>query len=177
MSIANRRVDVGDVTMATLDVGSGPPIVLLHGNPTSSYLWRNIVPFVRDLGRVIAPDLVGHGRSDKLTGQGRYRFVEQSRYLEALLDGLGVSEQVTLVLHDWGAALGFDWARRHPEAATGICYLERRSAGRERGPTYPSCTSTRSRCLVQRLRRPLPSLAEPGRSDGPRDPFRPRGRA
>lgn len=112
--------------MAYVDEGQGAPIVFLHGNPTSSYIWRNIIPHVQGLGRVIAPDLIGMGDSDKLpdSGPGSYTFVEHRRYLDALLETLGVRTQVTLVVHDWGAALGFDWARRHPEAVKGIAYME-----------------------------------------------------
>jgi haloalkane dehalogenase len=112
--------------MAYVDVGEGDPIVFLHGNPTSSYLWRDVIPHVADKGRCIAPDLIGMGRSDKLgnSGPGTYRFVEHRSYLDALLDALGVSERVTLVVHDWGSALGFDWARRHQSAVRGIAYME-----------------------------------------------------
>ena len=110
--------------MAYVDVGEGHPIVLLHGNPTSSYLWRNVIPHLQ--GRCIAPDLIGMGDSDKLpnSGPGSYRFVEHRRYLDALLEVLNVRERVTLVIHDWGSALGFDWANRHREAVKGIAYME-----------------------------------------------------
>jgi haloalkane dehalogenase len=112
--------------MAYVEVGVGDPIVLLHGNPTSSYLWRNVLPHLQTLGRCIAPDLIGMGDSDKLpdSGPGSYRFVEHRRYLDALLEALGVHERVTLVIHDWGSALGFDWANRHREAVKGIAYME-----------------------------------------------------
>jgi haloalkane dehalogenase len=112
--------------MAYVEVGAGDPIVLLHGNPTSSYLWRNVLPHLEPLGRCIAPDLIGMGDSDKLpdSGPGSYRFVEQRRYLDALLEALDVRERVTLVVHDWGSALGFDWANRHREAVKAIAYME-----------------------------------------------------
>jgi haloalkane dehalogenase len=112
--------------MAYVEVGQGDPIVLLHGNPTSSYLWRNVLPYLEPLGRCIAPDLIGMGDSDKLldSGPGSYRFVEQRRYLDALLEGLDVRQRVTLVIHDWGSALGFDWANRHRQAVKGIAYME-----------------------------------------------------
>jgi len=121
-----RRLGVLGSEMAYVEVGEGDPIVLLHGNPTSSYLWRNVIPHLQPLGRCIAPDLIGMGDSDKLpdSGPGSYRFVEHRRYLDALLDGLGVRERVTLVVHDWGSALGFDWANRHRDAVRGIVYLE-----------------------------------------------------
>jgi haloalkane dehalogenase len=112
--------------MAYVEVGEGDPIVLLHGNPTSSYLWRNVLPHLQPRGRCIAPDLIGMGDSDKLphSGPGSYRFVEHRRYLDALLEALDVHERVTLVVHDWGSALGFDWANRHREAVKGIAYME-----------------------------------------------------
>jgi haloalkane dehalogenase len=112
--------------MAYVDVGQGDPIVLLHGNPTSSYLWRNVIPHLQPLGRCIAPDLIGMGDSDKLpnSGPGSYRFVEHRRHLDALLDALDVRERVTLVIHDWGSALGFDWANRHRKAVKGIAFME-----------------------------------------------------
>ncbi|HEY9225977.1 MAG TPA: haloalkane dehalogenase [Gemmatimonadaceae bacterium] len=112
--------------MAYVEVGEGDPIVLLHGNPTSSYLWRNVLPHLEPRGRCIAPDLIGMGDSDKLpdSGPGSYRFVEHRRYLDTLLEDLDVHERVTLVIHDWGSALGFDWANRHREAVKGIAYME-----------------------------------------------------
>ena len=112
--------------MAYVEVGQGDPIVLLHGNPTSSYLWRNVLPYLQPLGRCIAPNLIGMGDSDKLpnSGPGSYRFVEHRRYLDALLEARDVRERVTFVIHDWGSALGFDWANRHREAVKGIAYME-----------------------------------------------------
>src|SRR6201988_5044894 len=112
--------------MAYGEVGHGDPIVLLHGNPTSSYLWRNVLPHLQPLGRCIVPDLVGMGDSAKLPDSGphSYRFVEQRRYLDALLEAFDVRERVTLVVHDWGSSLGFDWANRHREAVKGIAYME-----------------------------------------------------
>jgi haloalkane dehalogenase len=112
--------------MAYVEHGSGDPIVFLHGNPTSSYLWRNVMPHLEGRGRLIAPDLIGMGDSDKLlpSGPDRYRFVEHRRYLDALLEKLDVRSRVTLVIHDWGSALGFDWANRHREAVRAIAYME-----------------------------------------------------
>src|SRR5499426_3585147 len=112
--------------MAYVEVGEGDPIVLLHGNPSSSYLWRNVLPHLQPRGRCIAPDLIGMGDSDKLpdSGPGSYRFVEHRRHLDALLEALDVRERVTLVVHDWGSALGFDWANRHRKAVKGIAYME-----------------------------------------------------
>ena len=113
-------------SMGYVETGDGDPIVFLHGNPTSSYLWRNVMPHVEGKGRLIAPDLIGMGDSDKLEDSGpeSYRFVEHRRYLDALLDALDVTENVTLVVHDWGSALGFDWANRHREAVRGVAYME-----------------------------------------------------
>src|SRR5882757_6066942 len=112
--------------MAYVEVGKGDPIVLLHGNPTSSYLWRNVLPHLQPRGRCIAPDLIGMGDSDKLpeSGPGSYRFVEHRRYLDALLEALDVHERVTFVIHDWGSALGFDWANRHRDAVKGVAFME-----------------------------------------------------
>src|SRR5262252_3327897 len=112
--------------MAYVESGAGDPIVLLHGNPTSSYLWRNVIPHLTSLGRCIAPDLIGMGDSDKLpeSGPTSYTFVEHRRYLDALLDQLAVAQHVTFVIHDWGSALGFDWANRHRDAVKGIAYME-----------------------------------------------------
>ncbi|MDH3663718.1 MAG: haloalkane dehalogenase [Alphaproteobacteria bacterium] len=119
-------IDVNGKSMAYVERGSGDPILFLHGNPTSSYLWRNIIPHLQPLGRCIAPDLIGMGRSEKLedSGPDRYHLVEHRRYLDGLLDALGVSERVTLVVHDWGSALGFDWAQRHRDGVLGIAYME-----------------------------------------------------
>jgi haloalkane dehalogenase len=112
--------------MAYVDVGQGDPIVLLHGNPTSSYLWRNIIPYLQDLGRCIAPDLIGMGDSSKLpdSGPDSYTFVEHRRYVDAFLDSLGLTGRITFVVHDWGSALGFDWANRHRDAVKGLAYME-----------------------------------------------------
>jgi haloalkane dehalogenase len=119
-------VDVRGRRMAYVEAGSGDPIVFLHGNPTSSYLWRNIMPHLESQGRCLAPDLIGMGDSDKLENSGpeRYRFVEHREYLDGALEALGVMEKVTLVVHDWGSALGFDWARRNPERVKAIAYME-----------------------------------------------------
>ena len=124
--IAKKRVQVLDHNMAYVETGEGAPIVLLHGNPTSSYLWRGIIPHLTGLGRCIAPDLIGMGDSDKLENSGpdRYRFVEHRRYLDAFLEAVGVHDSVTFVVHDWGSALGFDWANRNRHAVKGLAYME-----------------------------------------------------
>jgi haloalkane dehalogenase len=120
------RVGVRGHEMAYVDVGSGDPIVFLHGNPTSSYLWRNVIPHVRHLGRCLAPDLIGMGESDKLPdpGPGTYSFDTHAAFLTDFLRAVGATGRVTLVLHDWGSALGFDWAARHPDAVRGIAFTE-----------------------------------------------------
>lgn len=112
--------------MAYIDEGEGDPVVFLHGNPTSSYLWRNIIPYLIPHGRCIAPDLIGMGDSEKLdqVDEQSYRFVEHRKYLDELLVQLDITTQVVLVIHDWGSALGFDWANRHQEAIQGIAYME-----------------------------------------------------
>jgi len=121
------KIQVLGKTIAYREMGAGDPIVLLHGNPTSSYLWRDVMPALAPLGRVIAPDLIGHGDSDKLPasdGDDRYSFATSYRYLDGLLKALGITEKVTLVIHDWGSALGFHWAQKHPDAVRGIAYME-----------------------------------------------------
>lgn len=118
-----RRVAVLDTEIAYIDTGTGDPVVFLHGNPTSSYLWRNVIPHVEGLGRCLAPDLVGMGNSGKAPN-GSYRFVDHARYLDAWFEALGVTKNVTLVVHDWGSALGFHWAHRYPDRVKGIAYME-----------------------------------------------------
>jgi len=117
-----RRVRALDTELAYVDTGTGDPVVFLHGNPTSSYLWRNVIPHVAGAGRCLAPDLVGMGESGR-TPDGSYRLVDHARYLDAWFDALGL-RRVTLVVHDWGSALGFHWARRHPERVRGVAYME-----------------------------------------------------
>jgi len=112
--------------MAYIDEGEGPAIVFQHGNPTSSYLWRNVMPHCRGLGRLIACDLIGMGDSDKLSSSGadRYTYAEHSDFLFALWNELDLGDKVILVIHDWGSALGFDWAERHRDRVAGIAYME-----------------------------------------------------
>ena len=124
--IAKKHLQVLGHNMAYVEAGEGDPIVLLHGNPTSSYLWRGIIPHLTGLGRCIAPDLIGMGDSDKLEDSGpeRYRFVEHRQYLDAFLEAVGANNKVAFVVHDWGSALGFDWANRHRHAVRGLAYME-----------------------------------------------------
>ncbi|MEM7215816.1 MAG: haloalkane dehalogenase [Pseudomonadota bacterium] len=121
-----KHIEINSKQMAYVELGAGDPVVFLHGNPTSSYLWRNVMPHVSDTHRAIAPDLIGMGDSDKLedSGPGSYRFVEHREYLNEFLDAIVPDDQVVLVIHDWGSALGFDWAHRNPERVKGICFME-----------------------------------------------------
>jgi haloalkane dehalogenase len=118
-----KRIKVLDSEISYVDTGEGDPIILLHGNPTSAYLWRNVIPHLAALGRVLAPDLVGFGASAKSPGQS-YRFIDQVHYLDAWFDQLNLTRNVTLVLHDWGSALGFHRAARFPSQIRAIAYME-----------------------------------------------------
>ena len=127
MSIVQHFAQVHGKRIAYLEAGTGDPIVLLHGNPTSSYLWRNVIPELEGCGRVIVPDLIGQGDSDKLPaseGPDRYSFDVAFEYLDGLLRTIGADHNVTLVIHDWGSGLGFHWARLNPERVKGIAYME-----------------------------------------------------
>ena len=121
-----KSVTVNGKSMSYVEMGEGDPIVFQHGNPTSSYLWRNVMPHLADQGRCIAIDLIGMGDSDKLddVGPDSYTFVQHREYLDGALEALGVKDNVTWVIHDWGSALGFDWANRHRDAVRGIAYME-----------------------------------------------------
>ena len=112
--------------MAYVDEGQGDAIVFQHGNPTSSYLWRNIMPHCEGLGRLIACDLIGMGESEKLDNSGpdRYTYAEQRDYLFALWDQIGVGDNVIFVIHDWGSALGFDWSNQNRDRVRGLAYME-----------------------------------------------------
>ena len=112
--------------MAHVEMGTGEPVLFLHGNPTSSFLWRDVMGAMEAVGRLLAPDLIGMGDSDKLEDPGpeSYRFVEHRRYLDAWIDAVIPEGEITLVIHDWGSALGFDWARRNPDRVRGIAYME-----------------------------------------------------
>jgi len=119
-------ISVKGKSMAYVEMGEGDPIIFQHGNPTSSYLWRNVMPHLADQGRCIAIDLIGMGDSDKLDGAGAdsYTFMQHREYLDGALQVLGVEQNVTWVIHDWGSALGFDWANRHRDVVKGIAYME-----------------------------------------------------
>jgi haloalkane dehalogenase len=118
-----KRIAALDSEISYVDVGEGDPIVFLHGNPTSSYLWRNVIPHVQDLGRCLAPDLVGMGASARSPTYS-YRFVDHARYLDGWFEALGLTRNVTLVVHDWGSALGFHRAFRNPGQIKAIAYME-----------------------------------------------------
>ena len=126
MPYEKKQTSVHGTAMAYVEVGAGDPIVLLHGNPTSSYLWRHVIPLLSGRYRCLAPDLIGMGDSEKLTDSGpdRYRFADHRRWVDAWVEAVGAGSDVTLVVHDWGSAIGFDWARRHPHAVRGIAYTE-----------------------------------------------------
>ena len=128
MSFRDRKkyLEVDGLRMAYIEEGEGDPVVLLHGNPTSSFIWRNIIPHIQGQARVIAPDLIGMGDSDKLqnSGPGSYRFVEHRHYLDLLLERLRIQSDVVMVGSDWGAALAMDWACRNPQRMKGMVYFE-----------------------------------------------------
>lgn len=124
---SKQQVEILGRTMAYVEQGEGRPIVMLHGNPTSSFLWRHVMAALSGHGRCVAPDLIGMGDSDKLPADdhARYTFVRHREFLDAFMDAvIGTDENVVLVVHDWGSALGFDWARRHPYRVRGIAYME-----------------------------------------------------
>lgn len=124
--LPKKSITVKGKSMSYVEMGEGDPIIFQHGNPTSSYLWRNIMPHLAAQGRCIAIDLIGMGDSDKLddVDSDSYTFVQHREYLDGALDALGVKDNVTWVIHDWGSALGFDWANRHRESVLGIAYME-----------------------------------------------------
>lgn len=118
-----RRVAAAGTELSFIDTGTGAPVVFLHGNPTSSYLWRNVIPHVEDMGRCLAPDLVGMGDSGRAP-DGQYGFFDHARYLDAWFEAAEVGGDICLVMHDWGSGLGFDWARRHPDKVRALVYME-----------------------------------------------------
>ena len=127
MSYEKKFASVKGKQIAYVEEGSGDPIVLLHGNPTSSFLWRNVIPELVESGRVIVPDLIGQGDSEKLPaseGPERYTLEVAYSYVDGLLESIGANQNVTLVIHDWGTGVGFLWAMRHPAAVKGVAYME-----------------------------------------------------
>lgn len=153
MSTKNEKqfAKIDGYSLAYVDRGAGRPMLFLHGNPTSSYLWRNLIQPLSRQYRCVAPDLIGMGDSDKLTPSGpdRYTFFEHRKFIDAFIDSLGLREPVLLVVHDWGSALGFDWAMRHAERVRGIAYMEA-IAGIRTWNDYPSP----ARALFQAYRSP-----------------------
>lgn len=143
---------VNGLRMAYVDEGEGDTVLFLHGNPTSSYLWRNVWPHVAGRSRIVAPDLIGMGDSDKLpeSGPDSYRYVEHREYLFGLLDQLDLGDSVTLVIHDWGSALGFDWGRTHPDRTRGVMYMEAIVQPIESWDTWPES----ARSIFQAMRSP-----------------------
>lgn len=121
-----QHIQILDTEMAYIDVGQGDPIVFLHGNPTSSYLWRNIIPYLADLGRCLAPDLVGMGDSGRIPSESMYTFHDHYKYLNAWFEAVGATDNITLVVHDWGSGLGFNYAyqHRHDGRVKAIAYME-----------------------------------------------------
>ena len=126
MSWNKKYIDVLGKQIAYVEMGEGDPIIFQHGNPTSSYLWRNIMPQLQSLGRCIAMDLIGMGDSEKLEDKGNmtYSYDTHKKYFDGFLDAIGVESNATLVIHDWGSALGFDWANDYPQRVKAICYME-----------------------------------------------------
>ena len=125
--LSKKSIDILDGRIAYHERGEGAPILFLHGNPTSSYLWRDVIPELEGHGRLIAPDLIGMGDSGKLPGvtPDTYRFVTHRKYLSAFIDTVvGPTEKILLVIHDWGSALGFDWANHHRDRVRGFAYME-----------------------------------------------------
>lgn len=125
--LTKNTVDVLDARMAYHERGEGAAVLFLHGNPTSSYLWRDVLPPVQGHGRLIVPDLIGMGDSAKLPNPGpdAYRFATHRKYLSAFIDAvIGPTQSIVLVVHDWGSALGFDWANHHRGRVRGIAYME-----------------------------------------------------
>ena len=130
----SKYVEIHGSKIHYIDEGSGDPILFLHGNPTSSYLWRNIIPYLVPHGRCIAPDLIGMGKSDK--PDLGYRFFDHSEYVEGFIDKLDLSN-ITLVIHDWGSALGFHYASRHESNVKGLAFMEAILATMPRWDGFP----------------------------------------
>jgi haloalkane dehalogenase len=147
-----KRITVDGYEMACVDIGEGDPIVFLHGNANSSYMWRNIMPWLEGKGRLIALDNIGQGDSDRLTPSGpdRYRLVEHQKFIDGALDVLGVSDRVTFVMHDWGGPLGLTWARRHADRVKGLAHCEILVANHDSYDDYTNAVGA----MLKRLRGP-----------------------
>jgi haloalkane dehalogenase len=181
-------IEIKGHRMAYIDSGQGAPIVFQHGNPTSSYLWRNVMPACRGLGRLIACDLIGMGDSDKLPNSGpdRYTYAEHRNFLFALWEELRLGNEVILVIHDWGSALGFDWANQHRDRVQGIAYMEAvilpltwsdfPQFGRDTGDTWRGLRSSAGEDMVLRdnffIERFLPGTVMRQLTDAEMDDYR-----
>jgi haloalkane dehalogenase len=152
MRYSKQNVTVNGRRMAYVDVGEGDPVVFLHGNATSSYMWRNIMPYLEGRGRLIAIDNIGQGDSDKLpdSGPGSYTLAEHQTFIDGTLDALGVTDNVTFVMHDWGGPLGLTWAQRHPSAIKGLAHCETLVCDHPSYDDYPNAVGA----LLKRLRGP-----------------------
>ena len=152
MRYSKQNVTVNRRRMAYVDVGEGDPVVFLHGNATSSYMWRNIMPYLEGRGRLIAIDNIGQGDSDKLpdSGPGSYTLAEHQTFIDGTLDALGVTDNVTFVMHDWGGPLGLTWAQRHPSAIKGFAHCETLVCDHPSYDDYPNAVGA----LLKRLRGP-----------------------
>ena len=177
-----RRLKVIDSEISAIDEGNGTPVIFLHGNPTSSYLWRNVIPHISSDGRCLAPDLIGMGESGKSIS-GSYRFVDHARYLDAWIDTLSLNQKIIFVLHDWGSALGFHWAFRHQDQIRALIYMEALVAPitweqwpEESRSIFQAIRSPRGdRMILQRnlfVQRILPSSVQRGLSKEEMDHYR-----
>ena len=126
MNKEKKYIEILGKKMAYFDDGLGDPIIFLHGNPASSFLWRNITPYVEGMGRIIIPDLIGMGDSEKLEGENNsdYKYHGQFKFLSSLLDELDLGKNINLVIHDWGSAMGFQYARENSDRIKSICFME-----------------------------------------------------
>ncbi len=126
ITLKKQKISINNKNIAYVESGSGDPIIFLHGNPTSSYLWRNITPHLESQGRCICIDLIGMGDSDKLDNpdENSYQFEEHYHYVNAAIESLTNGENTTFVIHDWGSALGFNWCYHNPDSVKGIAYME-----------------------------------------------------
>ncbi len=152
MPYEKKTVEVQGHAMAYVDEGDGDPVFFLHGNATSSYMWRNIMPYLDGGGRLIAIDNIGQGDSAKLADSGpqSYTLAEHQTYIDATLEALGVTDNVTFVMHDWGGPLGLTWAQRNPDAIKGLAHCETLVCDHASYDDYPDAVGA----LLKRLRGP-----------------------
>ena len=152
MPYEKKTVAVNGSTMAYVEAGEGDPVVFLHGNATSSYMWRNIMPYLDGMGRLIAIDNIGQGDSGRLehSGPEAYTLAEHQTFIDATLEALGVAGNVTFVMHDWGGPLGLTWAQRHPQAIKGLAHCETLVCDHASYEDYPDAVGA----MLKRLRGP-----------------------